>query len=100
MQLCCTYNMTKFGVNGFTEALRQETTKKHLRVGALKPGAVEIELISHDNDTIKATNNEYGYARDHAHIAIAPVPPRDHGRQPPHPDPKAFSRNISLSDCR
>ena len=47
------YNMTKFGVNGFTEALRQEITKKHVRVGVLEPGAVETELISHNNDTVK-----------------------------------------------
>ena len=47
------YNMTKFGVNGFTEALRQEVTKKHVRVGVLEPGAVETELISHNNDTVK-----------------------------------------------
>jgi len=47
------YNMTKFGVNGFTEALRQEITKKHVRVGVLEPGAVDTELISHNNDTIK-----------------------------------------------
>lgn len=48
------YNMTKFGVNGFTEALRQEITKKHVRVGVLEPGAVETELISHNNDTIQS----------------------------------------------
>ncbi|MCU1574920.1 MAG: short-chain dehydrogenase/reductase [Micrococcaceae bacterium] len=47
------YNMTKFGVNGFVEALRQEVTKKHVRVGVLEPGAVDTELISHNNDTIK-----------------------------------------------
>lgn len=47
------YNMTKFGVNGFTEALRQEVTKKQVRVGVLEPGAVETELISHNNDAIK-----------------------------------------------
>ncbi len=46
------YNMTKFGVNGFTEALRQEITKKHVRVGVLEPGAVETELISHNNETV------------------------------------------------
>jgi NADP-dependent 3-hydroxy acid dehydrogenase YdfG len=46
--------MTKFGVNGFTEALRQEITQMHVRVGVLEPGAVETELISHNNDTIKA----------------------------------------------
>jgi NAD(P)-dependent dehydrogenase (short-subunit alcohol dehydrogenase family) len=43
------YNMTKFGVNGFTEALCQEVTKKYVRVGTLEPGAVDTELISHNN---------------------------------------------------
>jgi NADP-dependent 3-hydroxy acid dehydrogenase YdfG len=32
------YNMTKFGVNGFTEALRQEITQQHVGVGVLEPG--------------------------------------------------------------
>ena len=48
------YNMTKFGVNGFTEALRQEVTKKHVRVGVLEPGAVATELVSHNNQQIQA----------------------------------------------
>jgi NADP-dependent 3-hydroxy acid dehydrogenase YdfG len=47
------YNMTKFGVNGFTEALRQEVTQKHVRVGVLEPGAVDTELVSHNNDTVR-----------------------------------------------
>jgi NADP-dependent 3-hydroxy acid dehydrogenase YdfG len=47
------YNMTKFGVNGFTEALRQEVTQKHVRVGVLEPGAVETELKSHNTDQMQ-----------------------------------------------
>jgi NADP-dependent 3-hydroxy acid dehydrogenase YdfG len=47
------YSMTKFGVIGFTEALRQEVTKKHVRVGVLEPGAVETELISHNEESIR-----------------------------------------------
>ncbi len=47
------YNMTKFGLNGFTEALRQEVTKRYVRVGVLEPGAVDTELVSHNNDAIK-----------------------------------------------
>ena len=43
------YNMTKFGVNGFTEALRQEVTRKHVRVGVLEPGGVATELGSHNS---------------------------------------------------
>ncbi|PPU44938.1 oxidoreductase [Xanthomonas arboricola] len=42
------YNMTKFGVNGFTESLRQEVTKRHVRVGVLEPGGVDTELGSHN----------------------------------------------------
>ena len=34
------YNLTKFGVNGFTESLRQEVTQRHVRVGVLEPGGV------------------------------------------------------------
>jgi len=47
------YNMTKFGVNGFTEALRQEVTKKQVRVGVLEPGAVATELVSQNNQKIQ-----------------------------------------------
>jgi NADP-dependent 3-hydroxy acid dehydrogenase YdfG len=46
--------MTKFGVNGFTEALRRAVTKKHVRVGVLEPGAVDTELVSHNNAQIRA----------------------------------------------
>src|SRR3954463_7495303 len=48
------YTMTKFGVNGFTEALRQELTQKHVRVGVLEPGAVATELVSHNNEQVRA----------------------------------------------
>jgi NADP-dependent 3-hydroxy acid dehydrogenase YdfG len=48
------YNLTKFGVNGFTEALRQEVTKRHVRVGVLEPGGVDTELGSHNNDQIRS----------------------------------------------
>ncbi|MDT0141771.1 SDR family NAD(P)-dependent oxidoreductase [Microbacterium sp. PRC9] len=47
------YNMTKFGVNGFTEALRQEVTQKHVRVGVLEPGAVATELKSHNSSEVE-----------------------------------------------
>ena len=42
------YNLTKFGVNGFTESLRQEITQRHVRVGVLEPGGVDTELGSHN----------------------------------------------------
>jgi NADP-dependent 3-hydroxy acid dehydrogenase YdfG len=47
------YNLTKFGVNGFTEAPRQEITQRHVRVGVLEPGGVDTELGSHNNEEIR-----------------------------------------------
>jgi NADP-dependent 3-hydroxy acid dehydrogenase YdfG len=41
------YNLTKFGVGAFSEALRQEVTGRHLRVSLVEPGAVDTELASH-----------------------------------------------------
>ena len=41
------YNLTKFGVVAFSEALRQEVTKRHLRVSVVEPGVVATELQSH-----------------------------------------------------
>ena len=43
------YNLTKFGINGFTESLRQEVTRRHVRVGVLEPGGVATELGSHND---------------------------------------------------
>lgn len=41
------YNLTKFGLGAFSEALRQEVTRRHLRVGLIEPGATATELRSH-----------------------------------------------------
>jgi NADP-dependent 3-hydroxy acid dehydrogenase YdfG len=46
------YNLTKFGVNGFADALRQEMTSTRVRVGVLEPGAVDTELLSHNSEQI------------------------------------------------
>jgi NADP-dependent 3-hydroxy acid dehydrogenase YdfG len=47
------YNLTKFGVNGFTESLRQEVTQRHLRVGVIEPGGVATELGSHNKPEVR-----------------------------------------------
>ncbi|MFC8796682.1 SDR family NAD(P)-dependent oxidoreductase [Promicromonospora sp. NPDC057138] len=47
------YNLTKFGVNGFTESLRQEVTQRHVRVGVLEPGGVATELGSHNSGAMR-----------------------------------------------
>lgn len=53
------YSMTKFGVNAFSESLRQELAKSHVRVGVIEPGKVATELVSHNRpeiiDHIEAT---------------------------------------------
>jgi clavulanate-9-aldehyde reductase len=42
------YNMTKFGVNGFTEALRQELVPAGVKVTVVEPGMVDTELQGHN----------------------------------------------------
>jgi len=48
------YNMTKWGVNGFSEGLRQEALHAGVRVTIIEPGAVETELVGHNNEQIQA----------------------------------------------
>jgi NADP-dependent 3-hydroxy acid dehydrogenase YdfG len=49
------YSATKFAVNAFSESLRQEVTRRHVRVGVIQPGAVETELTSHNSAEIRRT---------------------------------------------
>jgi NADP-dependent 3-hydroxy acid dehydrogenase YdfG len=41
------YNLTKWGVGAFSESLRQEVTKRNVRVALVEPGAVATELTDH-----------------------------------------------------
>jgi NADP-dependent 3-hydroxy acid dehydrogenase YdfG len=41
------YAATKHGVGAFSESLRQEFTRRHLRVSLVEPGAVDTELRDH-----------------------------------------------------
>ena len=83
------YNLTKFGVNGFTESLRQEVTQRHVRVGVLEPGGVATELGSH--------NNARGPRRDDRPLLRADRGPRPRGhrrrrRLHGHPPPPRLHR--------
>lgn len=49
------YNATKWGVNAFSEALRQEVAGRHVRVGLIEPGAVATELSGHNRPEIRDT---------------------------------------------
>jgi NADP-dependent 3-hydroxy acid dehydrogenase YdfG len=59
------YNMTKWGVTGFSEGLRQEALHSDIRVTCLEPGFVETELQSHNEnpmvqDAIKQMREQIG----------------------------------------
>ncbi len=47
------YNATKFAVGAFSESLRQEVTKAHVRVSLVEPGAVATELVSHNSEQMR-----------------------------------------------
>jgi NADP-dependent 3-hydroxy acid dehydrogenase YdfG len=46
------YNMTKFGVHAFSEALRQEALHVGIRVTTVAPGFVETELQGHNTNPV------------------------------------------------
>jgi NADP-dependent 3-hydroxy acid dehydrogenase YdfG len=46
------YNMTKFGVHAFSEALRQEALHTGIRVTTVAPGFVDTELQGHNTNPL------------------------------------------------
>ncbi|NLP84202.1 SDR family NAD(P)-dependent oxidoreductase [Microbacterium sp. CFH 90308] len=46
------YAASKFGINAFSEALRQEVTARGVRVTVIEPGFVATELTSHITDPV------------------------------------------------
>ena len=46
------YNLTKFGVGAFSEALRQESVAMGVRVTLIEPGAVATELPGHNRPEV------------------------------------------------
>lgn len=49
------YNLTKHGVGAFSESLRQEFTRRHVRISLVEPGAVKTELAEHLRPEVKDT---------------------------------------------
>jgi NADP-dependent 3-hydroxy acid dehydrogenase YdfG len=47
------YAATKFGVVAFSEALRQEVTRRHVRVAVVEPGVVATEMASHVREEVR-----------------------------------------------
>ncbi|MBD2212718.1 SDR family NAD(P)-dependent oxidoreductase [Nostoc linckia FACHB-104] len=52
------YNATKWGVNGFSESLRQEVCKQNIRVTIIEPGLVNTEISDRISDPIAKQNIE------------------------------------------
>jgi len=47
------YNATKWSVGAFSESLRQEVARRHVRISLVEPGAVATELVSHNRPEIR-----------------------------------------------
>jgi NADP-dependent 3-hydroxy acid dehydrogenase YdfG len=48
------YNLTKHGVGAFSESLRQELARRHVRVSLVEPGATATELAGHNRPEVLA----------------------------------------------
>jgi NADP-dependent 3-hydroxy acid dehydrogenase YdfG len=47
------YNLSKFGLGGFSDSLRQEFADRFLRVSLVEPGATATELTDHIRDGVR-----------------------------------------------
>jgi clavulanate-9-aldehyde reductase len=50
------YNLTKWGVNAFSDALRKEALHADIRVTIIEPGATATELVGHNSEEIQAVS--------------------------------------------
>src|ERR1700722_4865307 len=66
------YSLTKFGVGAFSEALRQEMTKRYVRVCLVEPGATATELASHNRpEVLQSLRSQIGQTMEAGDIADA-----------------------------
>ena len=55
------YSLTKHGVGAFSESLRQELTKRYVRVSLVEPGATATELASHNRAVVlESIKSQFG----------------------------------------
>ncbi|MCU0542762.1 MAG: SDR family NAD(P)-dependent oxidoreductase [Oscillatoriaceae cyanobacterium Prado104] len=52
------YNVSKWGVNAFSEVLRQEVSSQNIRVTVIEPGMVNTEISDHITDPIAKQRSE------------------------------------------
>jgi len=68
------YSLTKHGVGAFSESLRQEMAKRHVRVSLVEPGATASELVSHNRpEVLEGMRGQFGARMEAADIADAIV---------------------------
>jgi NADP-dependent 3-hydroxy acid dehydrogenase YdfG len=66
------YSLTKHGIGAFSESLRQEVTRRFVRVSLVEPGATATELVSHNRpEVIKSLGPQAGQTMEAADIADA-----------------------------
>jgi NADP-dependent 3-hydroxy acid dehydrogenase YdfG len=71
------YNASKWAVNAFSEALRQEVTDRSVRITMIEPGAVDTELRTHitqddarRHSEEQAAGNRQLRPEDIAHVVV------------------------------
>jgi NADP-dependent 3-hydroxy acid dehydrogenase YdfG len=68
------YNLTKHGVGAFSESLRQEVTKRYVRVSLVEPGATATELAGHNRpEVLEGLRGQFGQRMEADDIADAIV---------------------------
>jgi NADP-dependent 3-hydroxy acid dehydrogenase YdfG len=66
------YSLTKHGVGAFSESLRQELTKRYVRISLVEPGATATELASHNRAEVLASiKSQFGQTMAAQDIADA-----------------------------
>jgi NADP-dependent 3-hydroxy acid dehydrogenase YdfG len=66
------YSLTKHGVGAFSESLRQEVTRRYVRVSLVEPGATATELASHNRpEVLQSIRSQFGQTMQATDIAEA-----------------------------
>jgi NADP-dependent 3-hydroxy acid dehydrogenase YdfG len=66
------YSLTKHGVGAFSESLRQEVTRRYVRVSLVEPGATATELASHNRpEVLQSIRNQFGQRMEAEDVADA-----------------------------
>ena len=71
------YHLTRFGLNGFTESLRQELIGEHVRVSVVEPGTVATEPAEHLDEVTRPIGGIEALRADDVADAIAYIVTRD-----------------------